>query len=307
MSITINSALNPQITPLSARSFGGGASSSASSATASKVEARSGSDSFEFSGQVPGDEDPANDVAATPASTDSSRPEQKETKTPKPVAGEKLSEADQQVIDQLQSRDREVRAHEAAHQAAGGGAVGGASYSYQQGPDGKQYAIGGEVPVDLSSGGGSPEATIAKMARVRAAATAPAEPSGQDLAVAAAASSIEAAARQELRTKTDEGKKADDETKAVGESDGTTKRDDSTTLAADEKSSALLGEHKASATDPTDPVGSNKDSATQANVGSASVSSANERVVAERAVQRALGAYRAAVAGPTASGIDQHA
>ena len=211
------------------------------------------------------------------------------------------------MIDQLQSRDREVRAHEAAHQAAGGGAVGGASYSYQQGPDGKQYAIGGEVPVDLSSGGGSPEATIAKMARVRAAATAPAEPSGQDLAVAAAASSIEAAARQELRTKTDEGKKADDETKAVGESDGTTKRDDSTTLAADEKSSALLGEHKASATDPTDPVGSNKDSATQANVGSASVSSANERVVAERAVQRALGAYRAAVAGPTASGIDQHA
>ncbi len=208
------------------------------------------------------------------------------------------------MIDQLQSRDREVRAHEAAHQAAGGGAVGGASYSYQQGPDGKQYAIGGEVPVDLSSGGGSPEATIAKMARVRAAATAPAEPSGQDLAVAAAASSIEAAARQELRTKSDDGKKADDESKVVGESDGTTKQGDSATSAADEKSSALLGENKASATDPTR---SQKDSATQVNVGSASVSSANERVVADRAVQRALGAYRAAVAGPTASGIDQHA
>ena len=304
MSITINSALNSQITSLSARSFGGGASSSASSVTASKVEGRSGSDSFEFSGQVPSEEDPANDVAATSPSTDSSKPEQKETKTPKPAAGKKLSEADQQVINQLQSRDREVRAHEAAHQAAGGGAVGGASYSYQQGPDGKQYAIGGEVPVDLSSGGGSPEATIAKMARVRAAATAPAEPSGQDLAVAAAASSIEAAARQELRTKSDDGKKADDESKAIGESDGTTKQGDSATSVDDEKSSALLGEKKASAIDPTR---SQKDSATQAGVASASVSSANERVVADRAVQRALGAYRAAVAGPTASGIDQHA
>ena len=252
---------------------------------------------------MPDGEDPANEVAATPTSSDSPASEPDDKKTPKPDGG-KLSEADQQVADQLQSRDREVRAHEAAHQAAGGGAVGGASYSYQQGPDGKQYAIGGEVPVDLSSGGGSPEATIAKMARVRAAATAPAEPSGQDFAVAAAASSIEAAARQELRIKSDDGKKADDETKAVGESDGTANRGESTTSAVDEKASASLGEHKTSA---TDLMGSNIDSASQANVGGASVSSANERVVADRAVQRALGAYRAAVAGPTASGIDQHA
>ena len=307
MSITINSALSSQITPLAARSFGcscgGCASCSANSAKSSKVDARSGSDSFEFSGQVPNGEDPANDVAATPTSSDSPASEPDDKKTPKPAGG-KLPEADQQVVDQLQSRDREVRDHEAAHQAAGGGAVGGASYSYQQGPDGKQYAIGGEVPVDLSSGGGSPEATIAKMARVRAAATAPAEPSGQDLAVAAAASSIEAAARQELRIKSDDGKKADDETKAVGESDGIANRGESTTSAVDEKASASLGEHKTSA---TDLMGSNIDSASQANVGGASVSSANERVVADRAVQRALGAYRAAVAGPTASGIDQHA
>jgi hypothetical protein len=92
------------------------------------------------------------------------------------------------VISQLKARDGEVKAHEAAHIAAGGSYItGGASYSYQRGPDGASYAIGGEVGIDSSPIPGKPEETIAKMTIVRAAALAPADPSGADLSVAGAA------------------------------------------------------------------------------------------------------------------------
>ena len=285
--------------------------SATASATEAKAEPRSGSDSFEFSGQVPRDETAEKKTPESASSTTSSAAENGEKKAQKPPDGATISEADKQVVAKLQSRDREVRAHEAAHQAAGGGAVGGASYSFQQGPDGKQYAIGGEVSVDLSTSGGSPEATIAKMARVRAAATAPAEPSGQDLAVAAAASAIAAQAQQELRTKTDEVKKTDDEAKKVGESDGVSKPAENTTKAIQEPTSpTILGEQKTAEASKTGEPESSADASTdplaQTPVSSTSGSSANERVVADRAVQRALSAYRAAVAGPTLSGIDQH-
>ncbi len=100
------------------------------------------------------------------------------------------------MVDELKARDQEVRQHEAAHQAAGGGYAGAASYSYQRGPDGKSYAVGGEVSIDTSDAG-SPEATAAKMRIVRAAALAPANPSGQDMSVAAAASQREMQAMQE--------------------------------------------------------------------------------------------------------------
>ncbi|MEI6387271.1 MAG: putative metalloprotease CJM1_0395 family protein [Spirochaetota bacterium] len=99
------------------------------------------------------------------------------------------------MIAKLKARDGEVRGHEAAHIAAGGRYVtGGASYSYQKGPDGVQYAIGGEVGIDSSPIPGKPQETIAKMQVVRAAATAPAEPSGADLSVAAAAAQVMASA-----------------------------------------------------------------------------------------------------------------
>ncbi|MFT3867997.1 MAG: putative metalloprotease CJM1_0395 family protein [Nibricoccus sp.] len=100
---------------------------------------------------------------------------------------------------ELQSTDREVRSHEAAHIAAGGSHItSGATYSYRTGPDGKQYAVGGEVGIDISPVPGNPQATITKMMMVRAAALAPANPSPQDLAVAAAAAQMEANARAEL-------------------------------------------------------------------------------------------------------------
>lgn len=109
-----------------------------------------------------------------------------------------LSEAELRELQQLQQRDREVRAHEMAHVAAGAGLVTrGASYSYQTGPDGQRYAVGGEVGIDTSPGR-TPDESLAKAERIRAAALAPAEPSGQDRQVAAQASRMAVDARLEI-------------------------------------------------------------------------------------------------------------
>ncbi len=109
-------------------------------------------------------------------------------------------------IQSLKRRDREVRAHEAAHVAAGGGYIrGGTSFSYQTGPDGKRYAVGGEVGIDTSAVPDNPQATIAKMQQVRAAALAPASPSGQDRAVAAQAARAESQARVEAAQQASHG------------------------------------------------------------------------------------------------------
>lgn len=101
---------------------------------------------------------------------------------------DELTEEELAMIEQLSARDQEVRAHERAHQAVAGSYAGSAAYTYQSGPDGKRYAIGGEVPIDASPIPGNPQATIAKMQVVKAAAMAPAEPSSQDRRVAASAS-----------------------------------------------------------------------------------------------------------------------
>ncbi len=110
-------------------------------------------------------------------------------------------------LNRLKEADAAVRAHEAAHVAAGGSHVrGGATYTYETGPDGRQYAVAGEVQIDVSPVKGNPQATIQKMATVRAAALAPSDPSAADRAVAAAAAQAEAAARAELsQMKAEEG------------------------------------------------------------------------------------------------------
>lgn len=91
----------------------------------------------------------------------------------------------------LRQRDAEVRAHEQAHIAAGGPYVsGGPHYDYQRGPDGRQYAIGGHVDIDVSPVPNDPEGTRKKAEQVRRAATAPGEPSGQDRQVAAEAAAL---------------------------------------------------------------------------------------------------------------------
>ncbi|WP_068409573.1 putative metalloprotease CJM1_0395 family protein [Labrenzia sp. OB1] len=112
--------------------------------------------------------------------------------------GDGLNEAEEKQVDELSQRDREVRAHEQAHARAGGAHAGPPSYTFQQGPDGKRYAVGGEVQIDTSRER-TPEATIRKMQTVIRAATAPAEPSPQDLKVAQQARSQLAEAQAERR------------------------------------------------------------------------------------------------------------
>ncbi|MDR1963735.1 MAG: hypothetical protein LBQ50_08145 [Planctomycetaceae bacterium] len=115
------------------------------------------------------------------------------------VGKTELTPEEQQQVQELKARDQEVRTHEAAHVTAGGRYVtGGPTYTYQTGPDGKSYAVGGEVGIDTSEVSGDPAATIRKMQTVAAAALAPAQPSGQDQKVAAAAHQKEAQARAEL-------------------------------------------------------------------------------------------------------------
>lgn len=102
-------------------------------------------------------------------------------------------------VQYLRNRDREVRAHERAHIAAGGRHVrGGAQFDYQRGPDGRMYAVGGEVSIDTAPVPGDPEATLQKAEIVRRAALAPAEPSSQDISVAAQARQMAAQARVEI-------------------------------------------------------------------------------------------------------------
>lgn len=95
-----------------------------------------------------------------------------------------LSTQQRQQIAELQRIDAHVRAHEAAHIAAGAGVVtGGPSYSYTYGPDGKQYAVAGEVGIDTSPAS-KPQANIDKGQQIQRAALAPSDPSPQDYKVA---------------------------------------------------------------------------------------------------------------------------
>ena|GEM_PF-6678557 len=104
-------------------------------------------------------------------------------------------------IRELKQIQQEVIAHEAAHQAAAGELGGGVSYTYTQGPDGQKYITGGEVPIRLKEGA-TPEETLRNMQKVQAAANAPADPSGQDMKVAAKATALAAKARSEISQQT---------------------------------------------------------------------------------------------------------
>ena len=111
-----------------------------------------------------------------------------------------LDEAELRQVQQLRSRDAEVRVHEQAHMAvAGQYSSGGPSFSYQTGADGKRYAVGGSVPIDVGEES-TPAATITKMRTVKRAALAPANPSSADRQIAAQAGMQEMRAMQELQS-----------------------------------------------------------------------------------------------------------
>lgn len=152
-------------------------------------------------------------------------------------------------LTELKARDREVRAHEAAHQAVGGQYAGAISYTFQRGPDGAQYAVGGEVPIDVSPVSGDPQATIEKMRVVRAAAMAPAEPSGQDRAVAAEAMQVMLKAQSEVMSgqeetedaqlKPEQGSEDDPQSRTAQQANGAYQTVSAMTDAAEQQRSAF--------------------------------------------------------------------
>ena len=142
------------------------------------------------------------DQGADPQDTQEQEQDDNQVTSAKADEGKKRNEEFQQAqeISALQRRDQEVRSHELAHASIGGAFTGTPSYSFQTGPDGRKYAVEGEVSVDLSPVHGDPRATIAKMQKVHASALAPANPSVQDTRIAATAAQIILQAQSELLT-----------------------------------------------------------------------------------------------------------
>lgn len=132
--------------------------------------------------------------AALQASESEATPPEEDAPPPEEDAISGLSKDEQAQVKAMAARDAEVRAHEQAHKAVGGALTGSITYTTEKGPDGKDYAIGGHVPIDVSPGR-SPEETVQKAARIQAAALAPADPSPADKSVAAKAAQMASEAR----------------------------------------------------------------------------------------------------------------
>ena len=106
---------------------------------------------------------------------------------------DRLSAEERAVVDRLRQRDSQVRQEEKAHAAVAGDLAGPISYVYQRGPDGRQYAVGGSVPIKAQALSGDPEDAKRLGARIAAAAHAATNPSGADLAAANQAYRFQAA------------------------------------------------------------------------------------------------------------------
>lgn len=150
-----------------------------------------------------GQQDPATQNATVPpvnqASESAKQGLQKEQQHAKHDSADKQQqEQELKIVAELAARDREVRAHEQAHASVGGAFAGAPTYTFEKGPDGVHYAVGGEVSISTGAIAGDPEATIRKADVVRRAALAPAQPSSQDQAVAAQATQMKIQAQIEL-------------------------------------------------------------------------------------------------------------
>ncbi|WP_291953279.1 putative metalloprotease CJM1_0395 family protein [Campylobacter sp.] len=147
----------------------------------------------------------------TPENKNTENEDENKEKNTQRVNGKDLNQEEIRQVRELEKIDREVRAHEAAHQAAGGALAGAASFGYTKGPDDKMYAIEGEVPIRMQKGN-TPEETIANAMQVISAAMAPADPSPQDYKVAANAMQMQNDARMEqIKLKAEKSKKENEE------------------------------------------------------------------------------------------------
>ncbi|TMP74111.1 putative metalloprotease CJM1_0395 family protein [Pseudoalteromonas sp. S1608] len=201
--------LREVIPPAAANTAGSTENKAQSDAEKAKLPGNSDSATYTASGKIADEKT----IAQREGNADS---DQDDAEQEKQQAAEEVSEQEElqleqelQQIKELKARDTEVRTHEQAHAAVGGKYAGSPSYEYQRGPDGTNYAVGGEVPIDVGVINGDPQATIDKMQTVRAAALAPAEPSGADRAIAADATQKIAAAQAELASADDEDSSED--------------------------------------------------------------------------------------------------
>ncbi|AGH47521.1 putative metalloprotease CJM1_0395 family protein [Paraglaciecola psychrophila] len=128
---------------------------------------------------------------------DASKDNGQDASAGKENAEDKQQQQAEQQLTELKQRDAEVRAHEQAHASLGGQYVSPPQYEYERGPDGRRYAVGGEVSIDISEAS-TPEETIRKAQQVKAAALSPAVPSAQDLRVASEATQITLEARTQI-------------------------------------------------------------------------------------------------------------
>jgi len=86
------------------------------------------------------------------------------------------------VLEKFKSKDIEVMSHEQVH-ATIGHTTAPISYTYQQGPDGKMYRVGGSVRLDTSIPD-DPKAASFKLDMIKKAAIANPNPSGADIGIA---------------------------------------------------------------------------------------------------------------------------
>lgn len=100
---------------------------------------------------------------------------------------DKLAPEDRTTVEHLRQRDAQVRQEENAHAGGAGSLAGPISYSYQRGPDGRQYAVGGSVPITIRSVTGDPDEARRLGGKLAAAALAATNPSAADLAAASRA------------------------------------------------------------------------------------------------------------------------
>ncbi|MEM8488967.1 MAG: putative metalloprotease CJM1_0395 family protein [Bacteroidota bacterium] len=112
--------------------------------------------------------------------------------------GKAYTPEEEKEIEELEDRDAEVKRHEQAHFQAGGKYASTPKYEYQTGPDGKRYAVGGSVDIDMSEVPDDPQATLEKARVIKRAALAPEDPSVQDRKVAREADQMAARAQRQL-------------------------------------------------------------------------------------------------------------
>lgn len=134
-------------------------------------------------------------LAAEESSNQNALPDKSESENK--GAENKLTDDEQKEVSRLKSRDSEVRMHEQAHIAASGGMASGPSYTYETGPDGKKYAVEGEVNISFQDSD-DPNKDIENAKTMKAAAMAPVEPSAKDMAAVREADRIIAEATKEL-------------------------------------------------------------------------------------------------------------